>query len=629
MRTAFKIILAVLAILCAAPTPAYADDDPAELFESIDRSLQRANQLLRSKKNDEAQAALDDATESLASLRKIALPDDLRAEVEGLQKRLTTAERTLAKRKGTGSKAAATARSKTKEASPARTAAKNGATNRTSAPNQDKPPAPKFSTDVAPILIARCGNCHINAASGGLSMANFAALARGSRDGPIITPGASDASRLVEVIFTGKMPRGGGQVSPEELAMISLWINAGARFDGTDPTAPLGQQPAMAPANDPSAAKTEDVLFVRDLAPAIVASCLDCHKNDQPAGELRLTSFASLIEGGASGKVVEPGRPRDSLLVKRLRGLDGTRMPKDKASLSSDVIARFEAWIKQGAPTGGIDTAMPLSLAIERYEAAQLTHEELTAKRRASAEKMWTRAFPDAPAKVQQTANFLVFGNVSADRRTQVAKLAETELTKIGKLLKLASDAPLVKGALVLFAFGSAQDYDDFVRAVEEREPSEGVNGHARAQGADLYACLVVKGESGETLPALVAEQVADGFLLTLSNVPPWFAAGAARTIATRVEPKSPLVKKWNTEIQALSPVANAEQLLSDSTLDRESIAHRYALVQSLTRKLPQFQALVAAFAQDQDFDAALTEAYRHDGRELAELWSRRKPAAK
>ena len=48
------------------------------------------------------------------------------------------------------------------------------------------------------------------------------------------------------------------------------------------------------------------------------------------------------MEGGASGKVVEPGDPQDSLIVKRLRGLGGDRMPKDKPPVSSEAIARFE-----------------------------------------------------------------------------------------------------------------------------------------------------------------------------------------------------------------------------------------------------------------------------------------------
>ena len=367
------------------------------------------------------------------------------------------------------------------------------------------------------------------------------------------------------------MPRGGGQVAPEELAAISLWIDAGARFDGTDPTVPLGQQPL--PQAQPSEPKPKDVQFVRDLAATIVDNCLECHQGDQPAGELCLDTFRALLEGGASGKIVEPGRPRDSLLVKRLRGIDGTRMPKDKAPMSSELIAGFEIWIKNGAKFDGADRAMPLPLVVEKSETLRLTHEELAAKRLASAEKIWAQAFPGKATKSQQTANFIVLGAVSDGRLAQVARLAEAERAKITKLLRLAADAPLVKGGLVLFVFASLDEYGEFLSAAEQREPPAGIYGHARSHGADLYACLVVGDD--EISPALVVEQVAGSFLMSLSNVPPWFATGAGRAIAAHVEPKSALVKKWDAEMQSPSSAQSAEQLISAEIFDRETIAHR------------------------------------------------------
>ena len=150
-------------------------------LESIDQSLGRANQLVRGKKYDDARAALDEAAASLETLRSTNVPDDLQADVEAAQKRLTTAERAIAKRKTTGAKPAATAKQNKKDASSKKASAKNRGANQAGPANQGRPPAPQFSTDVAPILMARCGNCHINAAPGGLNMASFAALARGAR----------------------------------------------------------------------------------------------------------------------------------------------------------------------------------------------------------------------------------------------------------------------------------------------------------------------------------------------------------------------------------------------------------------------------------------------------------------
>ena len=302
-------------------------------------------------------------------------------------------------------------------------------------------------------------------------MASYAALAQGNRNGPVITPGASQASRMVDVIFTGRMPPGGAGISPDELAVISMWIDGAARFDGTDPTAPLGQQAQMMATAGPATGNaTRNVDFLHDLGPVLVTNCLECHAGEQPAGKLRLDTFTGLAEGGASGKVIVPGNPRDSLIVKRLRGLAGDRMPKDKPPVSSDAIARFEAWIKNGAKFDGDDPDAPLKQAVEKSTTARMSHGELSSKRVAQAEKLWAVAAPDLRPAQLQTANFILLGNVSQDRLAEVGKVAESERSKIVKLLKLDEDAPLVKGGLTLFVLQQTTEYGEFVRYVEERE---------------------------------------------------------------------------------------------------------------------------------------------------------------
>ena len=87
-------------------------------------------------------------------------------------------------------------------------------------------------------------------------------------------------------------------------------------------------------------------------------------------------------------------------------------------------------------------------------------------------------------------------------------------------------------------------------------------------------------GVSDEKLTALVAEQISAGMLLSLSDVPSWFAAGAGRTIAARVEPKSPLVKKWETEVQNLPATANADVLVSVAIVDSETSAQLFLRAQ-------------------------------------------------
>ena len=557
MRAAF-LTLAVGAamLLFSLPVETGASDAPEksdarDAIASVDRSLIQAGTDFRAKRFQEASAALDQAKAALAALGESDVPADLRQQVDRLRERLAAADRLIAKAQSTiaKSKSPATATQTDKKGMaaipPAAQAAKAKKPPKSKKPGKTTPVGPSFTADVAPLLIAKCGNCHVRAARGGLSMASFAALEKGTKDGPVIRPGASQGSRLIEVIVSGDMPRGGGKVAPQELITIGAWIDAGAIFDGTDRAAPLGQSAGGAdmPAGLVKSTGKESVQFNRDLAPVLVSQCVGCHGGDQPNGQLRLETFASLLAGGVTGKVITPDKPAESLLAKRLRGIDGDQMPQDKPPLPEETIAQFETWIKEGAKFDGADPLQPLKMTVEQLLAGRLSHEELTAKRLAQAIKIWQLAAPDEQAEQLQTTNFILLGNVSTARLAEVGELAEAERAKMVKLLKLDPGAPLVKGSLVVFVLKRSFDYSEFVRMVEQRETPRGVTGHTRVKGSDLYACLAAPSDADATLPALVAEQVAGGFLQGLGDVPPWFAVGGARAIAARLEPKNTLAK--------------------------------------------------------------------------------------
>ena len=54
-----------------------------------------------------------------------------------------------------------------------------------------------------------------------------------------------------------------------------------------------------------------------------------------------------------------PGKPSESLLVRKLKGMAGDRMPLNKPALPDDVIAKFEKWVATGARFDGPDPAVP------------------------------------------------------------------------------------------------------------------------------------------------------------------------------------------------------------------------------------------------------------------------------
>ena len=168
-----------------------------------------------------------------------------------------------------------------------------------------------FTNAVAPILDKRCGKCHIDGSRGDFSMTSFAVLMKGPPEGVVIFPGDNVGSRLIETIETGDMPRGGGKVPPNELAILKNWISKGALFDGNDPTVSIragnGQGSPSSPGNAETPLKTmkatgkETVSFAKDVAGLLVANCNGCHIDAmQIKGGLDMNSFASLLRAATA-----------------------------------------------------------------------------------------------------------------------------------------------------------------------------------------------------------------------------------------------------------------------------------------------------------------------------------------
>ena len=71
----------------------------------------------------------------------------------------------------------------------------------------------------------KCGSCHGAAKFGGLSLQTYADALAGGNNGAVIIPGDSTGSPLIAIQTAGGHA---GQLSPEELAAIKEWIDAGA-----------------------------------------------------------------------------------------------------------------------------------------------------------------------------------------------------------------------------------------------------------------------------------------------------------------------------------------------------------------------------------------------------------------
>ena len=92
-----------------------------------------------------------------------------------------------------------------------------------------------FTKEVAPIIVAKCGRCHVSSSKGEYGIKSYDALM--SSDS--VTPTKPADSNFIKVIESGDMPKGGLKVSDSELETLKRWVAQGAKFDGDDEKKPF------------------------------------------------------------------------------------------------------------------------------------------------------------------------------------------------------------------------------------------------------------------------------------------------------------------------------------------------------------------------------------------------------
>ena len=98
--------------------------------------------------------------------------------------------------------------------------------------------------------------------------------------------------------------------------------------------------------------KGDLTVYTAVIAPALKRSCIQCHNAGTANGGLDMSSLKSLMKGGQDGPVIIPGKPDESLMVKRvcLAPDDIKSMPPaPKQPLTSAELSILRAWIASGA----------------------------------------------------------------------------------------------------------------------------------------------------------------------------------------------------------------------------------------------------------------------------------------
>jgi hypothetical protein len=621
----------------AAPVAgAPATEDGAKL-RTLESLTKKASKLYLSKKYEEAGDAAREAQEALGELEK--------SETKSLANPLAAVRKNLSKVHGK----LKAEKIDLPDLPQALLSAKAG---KKQAAASDKT---SFAKQVVPILLDRCGKCHVDHSRGELSMASYAQLMQGGKNGLIVQAGNGKGSRIYEVIESGDMPRGDGKVLPEELTLLVRWIDEGAPFDGRNPgdriegappASPAAAVPAAVAAKTPAAkgaqakvasvdksrsgskstsapaAEVEEVLFSRDIAPILV-QCVGCHGDRNPRGQLDLDSFSSMMRGGRNGSAVSPGNPSGSLMIEKLLGkAEGQRMPAGKPPLSAETMAKIERWIAGGANFDGTDQNMTMGRLVAVTHAQAASHEELTRDRVLLTEKNWHLVLPDSQDNHTESEHFLLYGNVNAEDLADVGRQAEALVPKLEKILKVPAGEPMIKGRMTIFAFEKHYDYGEIGKMLEHREIPAESRGHWHYDVVDAYAAIVPPKNSEYSLDALLAQQIASVYVASQGNVPHWFADGSGRAVAAKINAKDSRVRQWESRLTpALAEMAKPTDLLDGKLTPADSEAVSFGFARSLMSNAGRFNGLLSAVHGGMKFDDAFAKAYGGPPKQVIETW--------
>ena len=120
-----------------------------------------------------------------------------------------------------------------------------------------------------------------------------------------------------------RVPRSGLMATPALLAFLLCAASPGPAGDAVD--------------------------YPRDIKPLLARRCLACHGALKQRGGLRLDTAGLMLEGGDGGPAIEPGLADESLLVEKVTGRGGTRMPPEGEPLTAAEIGLLRGWIDRGA----------------------------------------------------------------------------------------------------------------------------------------------------------------------------------------------------------------------------------------------------------------------------------------
>ncbi|MDB5348711.1 MAG: Planctomycete cytochrome [Schlesneria sp.] len=611
IRVSCSLLVAalVVSVAIAAVTP-----EQKKELKDIGSDITKASSLVSKKKYDEAEPELKELEQRLDKLIKEGKVPETDPAVKPVRLQLDKAKALLAKASGKGSVS--------------------------------------FARDVAPIFVDKCIGCHTDGdAKGGLRLDTYAAMEKGGGRGALAIPGNAQASNLIQKLVTPnaqqRMPKGGEALKDKEIQTITTWVNEGAKFDGADKNAELAtldKKPAAAPVRVEIAKATgnEKVSFMRDIMPEMMDTCGRCHNDRQKRSGFSVASFEKVMQGGTSGRVVIAGNPDGSRLWRLVNGDDTPVMPAgNQTGITRKWYNNLKTWIEEGAKFDGDDPKKGFPTLEEREAAAlaRLSPEQWNERRKKETAENWKKTFQNSEPVVRESADFLIYGDVSPERIEAIDKWATEQAASLKSSFNV-KETQLWKGKLAVFIFKDRFGYEEFNQSVHRREVPREIMGHSEVSGNMEEALIAIQDigdaatESSPGMHVNVIEHVTGAFLKRGGGgLPDWVIRGAGLALANQHSKGNPYIVKLPGqagEILREARIDKPEEIFGNGTFAPGEVAPiGFTLVDFMLKRggPNNFGQFVKKLQGGEKADAALRAVYNADAKTLALAYANSLPA--
>jgi hypothetical protein len=193
------------------------------------------------------------------------------------------------------------------------------------------------------------------------------------------------------------------------------------------------------------------------VRPILAKRCAKCHTGERPRGELDVTTFGAVMQGGVSGKAVVAGKPADSPLYTLTAHLEDPKMPPNSPKIPQTELDALRKWIEDGLVEKAGTAAAATSVAPTAKVPDGITKAEPLPRATPVTALAVAPASPLAavPGKKQVLVYDLATGKLLGGLPFPEGEVHALRFSRDGKLLLAAGGVGGQSGAVVGFEVGT------------------------------------------------------------------------------------------------------------------------------------------------------------------------------